>query len=122
MQFAREGLQRHSIQRYTDRAVWIGGEEHHGSLAVAPGEILADWRCASIDALDATTLAPLHALHPEVLVIATGATVAFPDAAALHPLMRSGVGVEVMNDGAAIRTFNVLLSEERNVVLALVRP
>ncbi|MEL7023644.1 MAG: MTH938/NDUFAF3 family protein [Pseudomonadota bacterium] len=121
MQFARESAQRHAIQKYNLTTVTIAEQTYEGSLAISAETLLEDWQCTSIEALSDTLIDRLVALNPEVIILATGATVVFPNAALLHPVMRSGIGIEVMNDGAAIRTFNVLLSESRQVVLALIR-
>jgi len=43
----------------------------------------------------------------------------FPDPAVQHALLRRGIGVEVMDTGAACRTYNILVSEGRAVVAAL---
>lgn len=122
MQFARENLQKHSVQRYSAESIDIAGTTYHGSLAVTPDEILIDWRCSSTDSLDEVLMTRLTEGDPEVIVIATGEAVSFPSAPIMHAAMRQGIGVEVMNDGAAIRTFNVLLSESRRAVLAVIRP
>lgn len=122
MQFSRESQPRHAIVRYSTDSVWIMDQQHSGSLAVTADQLLTDWDCAHIDQLDDATLAPLIALQPEVLVLGVGEAVRFPAAATMRKVMHAGIGIEVMNDGAAIRTFNVMLSEQRDVVLALVRP
>ena len=122
MQFSRESQPRHAIRRYTADSIWIMDQQHSGSLALNAEEILTDWQCAHIDQLDDAALAPLIALGPEVLVIGVGDVVRFPAAETMRNVMHEGIGIEVMNDGAAIRTFNVMLSEQRDVVLALVRP
>jgi uncharacterized protein len=44
----------------------------------------------------------------------------FPDAAFGAQFLKSGIGFEVMNTGAACRTFNVLVSEQRRVVALLI--
>ena len=60
--------------------------------------------------------ADLLALEPEVVLLGTGATQVFPPAAAMAACLGRGVGLEVMNNAAAARTFNVLASEGRRVV------
>jgi uncharacterized protein len=37
----------------------------------------------------------------------------------LAPLVEAGIGWEVMDTGAACRTYNILMSEGRNVAAAL---
>lgn len=121
MQFSREDTPRHAITRYAPDSVRIAGSDYRGSLAITGDSILTDWQCDDVGALDEALLARLVALEPETILLAAGERVQFPDAAAMRTVMRAGVGIEVMNDGAAVRTFNVMLAEGRRVVLALVR-
>ena len=65
-------------------------------------------------------LAPLLALDPEVVVLGTGGTQAFPPPDTLAACLARGVGLEAMTNAAAARTFNVLASEGRRVVAAFV--
>ncbi len=121
MQFSKESQPNHAIVRYTADTVWIMNEPRSGSLALNAQQLMLDWQCSHVDDIDDDALAPLLALNPEVIVLGVGEAVAFPQASVMRNVMRAGVGIEVMNDGAAIRTFNVMLSEQRDVVLALVR-
>ena len=69
-------------------------------------------------------LADDHATHilslkPEVVLLGTGQRQVFPDAAFGARFLQAGVGFEVMDTGAACRTFNVLVGEQRQVVALL---
>ena len=59
------------------------------------------------------------ALTPEVVLLGTGATQRFAPPAVRAALAQRGVGLEAMQLGAACRTFNVLVQEERRVAAAL---
>lgn len=69
------------------------------------------------------TVAELEALvqaqSPAVVLLGTGTRQRFPPAAVLLPALRRGIGVEVMDTRAAARTYNVLLGEGREVLLAV---
>ena len=67
-------------------------------------------------------LAPLFALEPEVVVLATGAQQKFPRAALRAEFAKRKIGLEVMEIGAACRTYNVLVGEERKVLGAFLLP
>ncbi|MFC4277874.1 Mth938-like domain-containing protein [Achromobacter aloeverae] len=64
--------------------------------------------------------APLPPGAPEVLLIGTGARQRFLRPEVLQPLLTSGIGIEVMDTQAAARTYNILMSEGRRVVVALI--
>lgn len=56
---------------------------------------------------------------PAVLIIGTGQHQRFLSPALLAPLLGARIGVEVMSTPAAARTYNILMSEGRNVAVAL---
>ena len=62
-------------------------------------------------------VAPANA--PEVMLVGTGAKQRFLHPSIVAPLTRLGIGVEVMDTQAAARTYNILMSEGRRVVVAL---
>jgi uncharacterized protein len=49
-------------------------------------------------------------------VLGTGATQVFPAAVVVATCLSRGIGIEVMNNAAAARTFSVLAGEGRRVV------
>ncbi|MEN5059732.1 Mth938-like domain-containing protein [Luteimonas sp. TWI1416] len=90
------------------------------SFIVAPRALVEDWPATSVRTLDLDALAPVLALEPEVILLGTGATQAFPPAATMAACLSRGVGLEAMTNAAAARTFNVLAGEGRRVVAAFV--
>lgn len=116
---APSGLQ--VIQSYGDGGFTVSNVRHTGSVLVFPERTLA-WGLADFAALTADHLSPVsEAPEPlELVLIGAGADLGIlPDE--LNQLLRgAGLGVEVMNTGAACRTFNVLLSEQRHVAAALI--
>src|SRR5439155_16864051 len=71
------------------------------------------------DELAPEHLAALAALDREIILLGTGARQRFPSPEIMRSLLRSGVGVEVMDVQAACRTYNILLAEDRRVAAAL---
>jgi uncharacterized protein len=57
--------------------------------------------------------------EPEVVLIGTGHRQVFPVPAFGAQFLRAGIGFEVMDTGAACRTYNVLVGEQRRVVALL---
>jgi uncharacterized protein len=57
--------------------------------------------------------------RPEVLLVGTGTRQVMLSHAITHPIVRVGVGVEVMSTSAAARTYNILMAEGRKVIVAL---
>jgi NADH dehydrogenase [ubiquinone] 1 alpha subcomplex assembly factor 3 len=59
---------------------------------------------------------------PEVLVIGTGRQTVFPDPSVMEMLSNAQIGYEFMDSRAAARTYNILVSEGRDVSAAMLLP
>lgn len=86
------------------------------SFILSPTQLDTDWPVGAANALTATDLAPLLALNPELVILGTGERQVFPPAAVMATCLTRAIGIEVMTNHAAARTFNVLASEGRKVV------
>jgi uncharacterized protein len=110
------------IRRYGADFIVIGEEEIRASCIVTATTLARDWAPRSVEALTVELLAPLFELAPEVVVLSTGAHQKFPRAALRAEFASRKIGLEVMEIGAACRTYNVLVGEERRVVGAILLP
>ena len=90
-----------------------------GSLIVSTRRLITDWSPRHVEQITVDDLEQVLELEPEVVLIGTGERQTFLDPELLMVFYRNGVGVEVMTTQAACRTFNVLVSEQRPVVAAL---
>jgi uncharacterized protein len=94
---------------------------HNGSLLCLPSGIFG-WSPASLAEMDEVTFAPIfnEADGIEILVVGCGNDIgAFPRD--LRDKLRAvGIGLEIMATGPAVRTYNILLSEDRPVAAALI--
>ncbi|MFT3762616.1 MAG: Mth938-like domain-containing protein [Pseudoxanthomonas sp.] len=86
------------------------------SFILSPMQLTEQWTSGPATSLTAEHLAPLLALDPELVLLGTGERQVFPPAAAMAVCLTRGIGIEVMANPAAARTFNVLASEGRRVV------
>jgi uncharacterized protein len=86
---------------------------------VTADTLIADWEPRSFAELQPAHLEKLLALKPELVLLGTGPTQRFPPAAVRTALATRGVGLEIMDLGAACRTFNILVQEERRVAAGL---
>jgi uncharacterized protein len=57
-----------------------------------------------------------HPCAPDVLLIGTGRQIRFPPVEVRAQLLARRIGVEVMDNAACARTFNVLAGEGRSVM------
>lgn len=102
-----------------DAIVVIDRELVH-SFIIMPDRVVEDWPARSIESLDADAVDALLALEPEVVLLGSGVRQVFPARERLLPLLRRGIGVEVMDNNAASRTYNLLASEGRRVAAAFI--
>jgi len=108
------------IRSVTKDGIRVVDDLYQSSIILSAGEIIPDWPVSSVDQLTTGTLEPLLGLHPEVVLIGTGATQKFLAPELLMFFYSRKIGIEVMTTDAACRTFNVLVSESRKVVAALI--
>ena len=92
------------------------------SFIVAPDALVESWPVTDITAMHPADLDPLLALAPEIVLLGSGETQAFPPAEVMATCLQRGIGLEAMTNAAAARTFNVLASEGRRVVAGFVLP
>ncbi len=113
------GLGQNLIRAYAPGLVTINEKTYTRSLVVTPQQIIADWPPASSAELQAAHFEAIAALRPEVVILGTGARLLFPAPNIIRPLVEAQIGVEVMDTGAACRTYNFLMAESRKVAAAL---
>ncbi len=117
----RKGLEQPFIDAYGDFGFRLKGLRHEGSLLLL-GERAEPWQLERVEDLDLRLLdALIEAVRGKhILIIGTGVR-----ATPLAPVLRArveaaGIGLEVMDTGAACRTFNILRAEDRQVAAALI--
>ena len=113
---------RQLIERYSARGFRVSGVIHPGPVIVFPDRTLA-WEASGPAAISVANLAPVVA-HGGVRILLLGMGQRMsPVAPSLRAaLRREGIALEPMDTGAACRTFNVLLGEDRMVAAALLPP
>jgi uncharacterized protein len=110
----------HVVRGYTPGRLRIGEREFSRSVIVTAATLIEDWRPQQVGDLTAADLEPVLALEPQVLLLGSGARQVFPAPALLARLHAARIGFEVMDTGAACRTYNVLVGEGRSVAAALI--
>lgn len=108
------------LDAYGNGGFRFGEFSHKGSLLILPSGIYGwphrffqDINPAAFDQLFAETP------PPEFLILGTGQSQLFPNLLLQRAFIEAGIGLEVMDTGAAARTYNILFGEGRNVAAAL---
>ena len=109
-----------TIRSYTDTQITIGATVYKHSIIISKNAIITSWPISSVQELNATNLEPALKLEPDIIIIGHQQPEAHIPMALMEYLSKQRVGIECMSIGAASRTFNVLLSEGRNVIIGLI--
>jgi uncharacterized protein len=112
---------RFPIDAYGNGGFRFADMSHRGSILVLPSGIKA-WPISSIAELTDEVLGPVFAEAEEIelLLLGTGADIAAIPGSFREHLREAGIGLDVMQTGAAARTYNILLAENRKVAAALI--
>lgn len=110
---------RNTVTAYGAGYVTVGSVRYERSLVILPERLIENWGASSA-ALDQESVATLASLGAEIVLLGTGLTLNFPSPEVLRPLIDARIGFEVMDTGAACRTYNVLVAENRRVAAAIV--
>lgn len=108
-----------SISRVEPGRLWVNGSAYTASVLVPwRGQPVA-WPVGSVAELTAEHFQQVLALQPELVIFGSGPQLRFVSPALQRALIERRIGVETMDTPAACRTYNVLASEGRSVVAAL---
>jgi len=108
------------ITRLDGERIWVGPRAYTGSLIVPwQGDALA-WTPSTSAALAVEHFHDVLGQDPELVIFGSGRRMQFIAPTLYRPLIERRIGMETMDTAAACRTFNVLSSEGRRVVAALI--
>lgn len=113
---------RYSLRGASPNGVLVNDRLLSRSFILSPMTLVEDWRPCDAASLLPEDLEPLLALEPSVVLLGSGPTLRFPSAAVMAACLTRGIGIEVMDNAAAARTFNVLATEARKVVAGFLLP
>lgn len=108
------------IRRYSSHELLVGTTVLYRPCIVSATQIIDDWIFQSIQTLTVDELKPILDLEPEVILLGTGSRQIFPPPAVMAFCLARRIALEPMDLGAACRTFNVLMQEDRPAVGAFV--
>jgi uncharacterized protein len=107
------------ITGYGEGYIEINKQRHTQQMVVTAEQLMLDWTTENFDGLTEGNFAQLLTLQPEVVLLGTGNTHRFIHPKLTAALTAQNIPVECMTTDAACRTYNILMSEDRNVAAAL---
>ena len=91
--------------------VQVGERVLRASCIVTAETVIENWKSGDLQAI--------YALQPDIVLWGTGETQRFPPAAIRKAFAERRIALEAMTNGAACRTFNILVQEGRRAMAAL---
>lgn len=110
------------VRRVGAAAITVVDRDLDRSFILAPDRAIEAWGVRDVADLDEAAIGTILTLNPAVVILGSGPRINFPSQAVMAAFLQRGVGIEVMDNAAAARTFNVLAGEGRRVVAAFVLP
>jgi uncharacterized protein len=110
------------VRRVANNAITVVDRDLTASFLLAPDRAVEHWPVTNALELDDSHVASILELKPELVLLGTGSRQQFPPAVFMAGFLRKGVGIEVMDNAAAARTYDLLASEGRRVVVAFILP
>lgn len=121
MKFAQDAQDEgYIITAYDNDSVSINGKTFNNSVIITKTKLDENWNISSIDALLTEHIEQILTFNPELVIIGTGKKLVFPSVETYSNIIKQGIGVDFMDTQAACRTYNILMSEDRNVVAGLI--
>jgi len=97
----------------------IRRETLYQSLILMPAQLIRNWAPQSFEDLSKDHFEILADYDLELILFGSGSTLRWPDPVLLSPIIDKGLGLEVMDTGAACRTYNILMTDQRRFAAAL---
>lgn len=120
MHFERDpATEANAIVGCSEGELRLRGGTYASSVIVTRDRVIDAWRPAPLERLAIEDFAVLLEQPPEVLLLGTGRSQRMPPPALFAAFAARGIGLEAMDNRAACRTYNLLLSEYRNVAAAI---
>jgi uncharacterized protein len=121
MKFAQDSQDEgYVITAYDDGSVSVNGKAFSQSLIITSSQLDENWEIAGIELLTAVHIDRVLSYQPELIIIGTGNKLIFPAVEVYSAIIKLGIGVDFMDTRAACRTYNILMSEGRDVVAGLI--
>jgi len=119
MKFSREMPTAVTIRHVEQGRIRVGEEDISENIVLFRDTVQRGFVPAKLGQLSTTDIDDLIDQAPEIILFGTGWNTVLPPRDVVFALARKGIGFETMDTPAACRTFNILVSEDRDVAAVL---
>ena len=109
----------YTINAYEDNSISVSEKEYTHSFILSPSHLI-EWPISDINEICIEHCEKLLEFKPQVVLLGTGAKQLFPKPEIYAFFGQHQIGLEVMANHAACRTFNILAAEDRDVVCGFI--
>lgn len=110
------------IDSYADGHIEIGQKRYERCITVFSNSVEENHDISTPEDFTFEKLSHLIQLNPETILLGTGPTLRFPHPSIIKAFHQRGIGCDIMDSGAACRTYNILTAEGRSVAAVLLIP
>lgn len=112
---------RHQIDGFGNGGFRFADMSHRGSLLILPSGMSA-WVVADVDKFTVDDVKRFVAEKGQIdlVLLGTGKDMRMPSNSVIKAFADASMAFDFMNTNAAVRTYNVLLAEDRRVAVALI--
>lgn len=109
------------VESYGDKGFRLSNGRVEGSVLILP-TIVEKLAATSLSDVGVELFETILEAHDdiEILILGTGKTHQFPPAEIRKLFIKHHIALETMETGAACRTYNILVSEDRRVAAAII--
>ena len=107
------------ITGYAKSYVEVNKQRYTQNLVIMSDKLILDWPATDFANLTEAHFAQILAIKPEVVLLGTGEKHQFLHPKIIQKLTQNNIPLECMTTAAACRTYNILMSEGRNVAAVL---
>ena len=120
MRFSREMPSHFTIRHVEHGMIRVGEETYTDNVCLFRQSVDSGWSGKSMQDLSTADFAQVIEAAPEIVIIGSGFEPVLPPRELVFAFARKGIGFEVMDTPAACRTYNILVSEDRDVAALLI--
>jgi uncharacterized protein len=121
-----------SLEQITDKNFIASYEQDHvivknglesnarqfdSNTIISPNQIIESWQLSPQSLIDTSSAQRLLSLQPEFIILATAKSINSSHSNIINQFTHQQIGVDIMNLGAACRTYNLVVAEDRQVAL-----
>ena len=109
-----------TVTAYDAQYVEVNAQRYNHSILLMPGGSVQPWPVSEFSQLSELHFRAMLGQKPELVILGTGVRQRFTHPGLWAELAEQRIGVEFMDTGAACRTYNILMTEGRLVLAALI--